>query len=378
MAQGLAGFRRRQTTGTLVGFPCTEGGDVVTKGQPGKRPSTQRRPVTLRDVALLARVDLSVVSRVVNDDVALKVTPATRRRVEEALRESGYRPNLAARGLRTAKTYTVGFVLPELTNPVYAPIVSGVQERADASGYVVVLGGTTTPGTRAEDDFAQLLDNGRVDGFLVSTGSVPEKRLGGLKECEEPVVLVNRALPQIDSVVVDDQAGAHLATQHLLELGHRQLAHVGGPRGLDTAERRLKGFQLACEEAGLANCPAVRADTWSPGAAFEAACHLLDGHQDLTALVVSTVSAGTGVLHAATIMGRVVPDDLSIIVMHDMPTAAFTHPPLTTVVLPLQELGRRAFDLLLARIGGAPLSGVVMVDGPPELLQRSSTGPPPA
>jgi LacI family transcriptional regulator len=327
----------------------------------------------LRDVAALAEVDVSVVSRVVNGDPRLRVSDATRERVERSLQELDYRPNVQARGLRLARTWTLGFVLPDLMNPFYAPIVEGVEQRASELGYMVVIV-RELDRARADDPelaFARLLHEDRVDGLLVASGRVDDAVLRALDGGRRPMVIVNRRVPGLTgSVVVDDAAAARVAADHLITLGHRRLGHVAGPRGIDNTARRQAGVAAAAALAG-ATLATVHGDGWDPGSGYAAARRLLAEH-DVTGIVATNIVVAAGVIGAAQERGVRVPEDLSVIALHDFPVAHFLRPSLTTVVLPLEELGRRAVDELMSRLAGDPRREIV-VPGDPRLIVRDST-----
>lgn len=333
---------------------------------------------TLRDVARLAGVDISTVSRVVNDDPALRIAGATRERVEAAVRELSYRPNVQARGLRLAKTWTIGFVLPDLMNPFYAPIVEGAERSASESGYMIVIVRELDRAELAETElsFERLVHQQRVDGLLVASGRVDDEVLRSLATEDRPLVIVNRRVPGVEGfVVVDDEAGARMATRHLLDLGHVRLGHVAGPAGIDNTLRRSAGFLAEATEHG-AETSVIHGDGWDPESGYRAAHRLLEEWRP-SAILATNIVVAAGVVGAAQERGLRVPEDLSVIGLHDFTVAPYLRPALTTVVLPLEELGRVAMGALLERLaGGSPRE--VMVNGTPSLLLRGSTASPTA
>jgi LacI family transcriptional regulator, galactose operon repressor len=339
------------------------------------RPKLRVYRPTLRDVAALARVDPSVVSRVVNDDPRLSISPETRTRVLAAIDKLGYRPNVMARGLRLARTWTIGFVLPDLGNPVYGQIVHGAQARAQENGYAIVLG-SPLQGTTIDPAFTRLLNERRFDGLLVASATVEDERLRELADGLAPVVVVNRRVEGVESsVVVDDAAGGALATEHLLALGHTRVAHLGGPVDVDTSVRRREGFEAAVARAGIHEAVVCAGGGYDAGAGFSAACRLLERHPDVTGIFAANVMIAIGAISAARERGLRVPDDLSLVALHDFPLAGFAEPPLTTVVMPLHELGVAAAELLLARIEGRSAESRILTI-PPRLIVRRSTAPP--
>jgi DNA-binding LacI/PurR family transcriptional regulator len=210
-----------------------------------------------------------------------------------------------------------------------------------------------------------------VDALLVASATVEDQLLRGLSRGAAPVLAVNRRIAgAVGSIVVDDAAGAQLATRHLLELGHRRIVHVSGPPAMDTSARRQAGYEQAMREAGLAPRVVVGRgwDAHSGYAVGEAALR----HRGTSALFVANIMAAIGVIRAARERGRDVPGDLSVVALHDSPVAEFFEPPLTTVQLPLEQLGRAAVELALERLGGASPRDVLLTD-PPRLLLRGST-----
>jgi LacI family transcriptional regulator len=332
------------------------------------RVDDEHRP-RLRDVAEAAGVDVSIASRILSGDGGLTVRPETRRRVLEAASRLSYRPNTAARALKTRKTMAIGMIVPELTNVAYATVALGADERASRAGYALLV---ATGSVRDRLDAIE----GRIDGLLVGIATSETLRIGELGG-RLPTVLVNRReLLGIPSVTVDDAAGATLATEHLLSLGHRHVAHVAGPQNSDTGRRRLAGYLAAMQAAGLAPGP-----DWMVEASYDeaggelAATRLLRASPRPTALFVANVRAAIGALAAARRLGLSVPRDLSLVGFHDAPFTMYLDPELTTVKMPLREMGSAAVESLLALVEGGSVEDV-QVSSPPELVVRGSTAAP--
>lgn len=338
-------------------------------------PGTEHRRTTIRDVAALAGVDVSLVSRVLNDHPKASAAPATRERIWEAARALGYRPNVLARGLRMARTWTLGLLLPNLSNPMYAEIARAAEERARARGYGLIFGTHVDGG--GDPTFERLLEERRVDGLLVASGTLGDADLRRVASAGHgPVVMLNRRVRGVGpSSTVDDAAGAAMAAGHLADLGHRRVAGIFGPGGIDTTRRRRSGFLAAAEAAGL-KATLVDMDGLDPAAGHAAADEIFRAHPGVTAIFASTFAIGMGVERAARAAGVRIPADLSLIALHDSELADFLNPPMTTVALPVGEMAHRGVDLLLALIdGGAPRS--VVARTPPELRRRESTARPP-
>jgi LacI family transcriptional regulator len=317
--------------------------------------------VTLADVAAHAGVDASVVSRVLSRDPRLNIRDATRDRVLRSVQVLDYRPNELARGLRTSRAKAFGLLIPDFANPVYSSIIAGAEAAATELGYLLVtasLAGQTA-----------VLGEGRVDGLLLAG---PEH---GLRP-DVPVILVNRRTAGARRyVILDDERAARLAVEHLAHLGHRRIAHVAGPEDADTAQRRLTGYLRAMTDAGLAvdDDLVVHADYTDTGGATAMRALVTRGRPP-TAVFVANVASAIGALHEARTAGLRLPGDLSVVAVHDLPLAGYLSPPLTTVRMPLGELGRQAITLLASVPPDEHVQ--VVVEGPMELVVRGSTAPP--
>lgn len=344
--------------------------------RPGSTPDKRTPRVTLVDVAKAAGVDKAVVSRVVNRDPALVIRPETRARVEAAVADLGYRANPAARSLRTAKAGTIGLVIPDFANPVYAQIISGAESAALASGHVLVTGSTSgVPSTAA---YLELLGHGRVDGLLIAGGAPSTKEQRTLDGLDLPWLLVNRR----DSrghryLILDDAHSADVAVSHLVELGHKRIAHIAGPATADTAQRRREGYERAMARHDLPTDAAwIQTCDYTMRGGVEAVIALFAGPHRPTAIYVANVAAAVGALHQLSAMGIAVPDQVSVVATHDTELASHVMPALTTVRMPLRQLGSHAVELLLGQPREAVIEETLASDI--ELVVRESTAPPPA
>jgi len=329
--------------------------------------------VTLEDVAREAGISKSIASRVLNGHPGLSVRPATRSRVEETASRLGYRPHAAARGLRRAETGAIGLLIPDLSQAVYARIVRGAFQRARDRDFAVLLAEDVVEG-EGETMLARLVQQGRVDGLIVASSRPRHPLLQALAEHSTPHVFANRAVRGSGrNVVMRDDLASVAAVDHLADLGHRSIAHIAGPLGLDTARRRESAFRRRADERGLAAVVVESQDFGEVGGAA-AAMQLLQAEPGVTALYTSTLNQAVGALDAAWRGGRIVPDDLSLITYDDMPLAEYLRPPLTTVLMPLAELGAQAVDALIDQLGGGEPRDVV-VQQLPRVIVRGSTAP---
>jgi DNA-binding LacI/PurR family transcriptional regulator len=329
------------------------------------------RSATLMDIARATGLHVSTVSRVLTDSPQLNVRPETRERILRAAEELRYRPNATARALRMASTGALGMLVPSLRNPVYAGIIRGAFERAWELNFVVVLaedGG----GGDAERAYERLVEQGRIDGLLIA-GVRPDSILPDHeREAPVPFVFVNRRHPGAHNVSMREEDAAALATRHLIELGHRRLAHLAGPAQIDTAQRRLAAFLETTAEAGIS--PRVVHAAFDERAGHDAMVELLRDREPATGVFASNLNQGLGALAAARNVGCLAPDDVSLITYDDDPINDFLSPPLTAIRMPVHELGMASVDAMLERLDGGPPKEVT-VPTAPELIVRSSTAP---
>jgi LacI family transcriptional regulator len=329
----------------------------------------------MRDVAKLAQVDVAVVSRVLRHDPTLSVRQETRERVHAAVAKLGYRPNPAARSLRTARAGAYGLVIPDFHNAVYAGIIEGAQNAALDLDCALFTAGLATPAADARK-FADVLGHGTVDGLLIAGSVSAEVLVGQFQNNGRPVLSVNRRLPGMNRyVILDDSAAARIGVEHLLALGHRKIGHIAGPRDSDTAERRLEGYEAALAGAGLSvPMSFVAHAAYSPSSGYEAMRRLLAQDNRPTAVFVANVTSALGALRAAQEAGLEVPGDVSLVSVHDAELAEYASPPLTVVSMPLYQLGARALELLATTQPQDVIQEVVST--PVELVVRQSAAPP--
>ena len=330
---------------------------------------------TIKDVALRAGVSVTTVSHVVND--TRHVSAKGRERVELAIRELGYVPNAMARSLKSNTTSTLGMLIPNSSNPYFAEIVRIVEDRCFGAGYTLVLCNTDDE-PRRQSVYLQVLAERRIDGLIVvSTGAGDDDSLvTQLHGLRIPTVLVDREIadPACDLVETAHMQGGLLAVRHLLSLGHKRIACIGGPVGVMPSEQRIEGWRMALAENGTT--PNADALLWRGGftsqGGYEAMHAILRTEQAPSAVFVCNDLMAIGALRAAHESGVHVPDELSIVGFDDIELSAYTSPPLTTVAQPKERIGALAVDMLLERVGGKRRDARKVVLQP-ELRVRAST-----
>ena len=337
-------------------------------------------PTTLRDVAAAARVHPATASRALNPDTRILVSEETARRVTEAAAALGYRPNPVARSLRTRRSHTIGVIIPDLNNPLFPPMVRGLEDRLTAAGYVALLGNSDGDNGKEQAIFEQMRAR-HVDGFVLATAHADDAVLAEAARAELPVVLMNRLDPDHDfsSVSVDNEQGMRMSVAHLVALGHTRIAHIAGPRQVSTGEGRRRGYYEGLKTAGLT--PDEDLVVSAAGFTVEEGtrcCRELLRRRDgggFTAIAVANDMLAVGCFAALDEAGLGCPDDLSLVGFNDMPFVDRLRPPLTTIRFPHYQLGTEAAGLLLDRVDShdAPVKILYLA---PELVIRGSTAPP--
>ena len=336
-----------------------------------------RQSVTIRDVARLAKVHPGTVSRALNPETRALVNAATAERVEAAAAALGYRPNPIARGLKTKRSFTVGVLVPDITNPLFPPILRGIEDRLSEAGYTALIVNTDNDGER-EAHAVEVMRARHVDGFISATARLERAPSDGLALAGAPIVLVNRGLEDgsLPMVGVDDRRGLGLAVEHVHSLGHRRIAHVGGPQGTSTGHQRYLGFEDALVALGLGpNRELVRIAGAFTAPEGEKACReLFDAKLEFTAIVAANDLLALGCYDALAAHGLSCPTDVSVVGFNDIPFLDRLRPPLTSVRVPQREIGVAAADLLLDCLVDADCRRQVWLE--PSLVVRGSTGPP--
>lgn len=309
--------------------------------------------VTLRDVAEHAGVHVSTASRALNEGTRAVVNPQTVDRVLEAARELGYRPNPMARGLRTNRSMTAGIVIPDIQNPLFGPIISGVESALADAGYSLLITDTRPDDRDSVSSITSTLMDRRVDGLILATATRDDGTVQGLVERGFPAVLVNRKSEDLDvpHIVGDDLAGIGLVVNHLAELGHERIGHIAGPQTLSTGLDRATAFRTCMSDLGLDPSAVLEADWYQVEPGYRTGSDLFDAHPDLTALVAANDLLALGAYRAIRERGREVGSDVSVTGYNDMQLLDLMQPPLTSVRVPYREMGVGAARMLLSIIG---------------------------
>jgi LacI family transcriptional regulator len=329
------------------------------------------RRTTMSDVAREAGVSLMTVSRVLNEKG--EVSAETRQRVLAVMARLDYRPSGVARSLATQRTSTIGLVVPDNANPFFSEVARGVEHAAYAHGYNVFLCNTDEDLDR-ERAVLHSLEEKRVDGLVLCSSRLEDDELRSMIARHPAMVLVNRRLEGegVSAVLVDDELGGRLATEHLLRTGRRRIGFLTGPTASRSGRQRVNGYLAAFAAAGVPYGSAwVRPCAPTVEGGRQASRELLAAHPGLTALLCYNDLVAVGALQACAELHCAVPGQLAIVGFDDIPLAALVTPPLTTCRAPRYELGCEAMRLLLDHISAsAPQHNEVMLQ--PELVVRAS------
>ncbi len=325
--------------------------------------------VTMSDVAREAGVSLMTVSRVLNGKA--EVSPETRQRVLDVIARLDYRPSGVARSLVTRRTRTIGLVVPDNANPFFSEVARGVEHAAYAHGYNVFLCNTDEDLER-ERAVLQSLEEKGVDGVVLCSSRLEDDELRTVIARHPAAVLLNRRLEGVAAVLVDDEQGGRMATEHLLRAGRRRVGFLTGPPASRSGRQRVTGYRAAFVAAGLPCSPAWAwpcAPTVDGGR--QGTRELLGGHPGMTALLCYNDLVAIGALQACAELHVAVPGELAVVGFDDIPLAALVTPSLTTCRAPRYDLGCEAMRLLLQCLdASSEQTGEVLMQ--PELIVRAS------
>jgi DNA-binding LacI/PurR family transcriptional regulator len=344
---------------------------VKPPGRTGQRGS---RPASIKDIARVAQVSHSTVSRALRDSPL--VNPDTAETIRRIARQCGYRANAAARSLATQRTLTVGVVVTNISDPFVAGVVGGIEDVASERGFSVFLANANADPDR-EVHVVRSFEERRVDGIVVTSSRVGAQYVPLLTRRRIPIVLLNNQHPSqfAHSVMIDNVQGSLEGTKHLLELGHRRIAFLGDRNGRHSDTERLQGYRMALTAAGVPRDPrlVVHGDGKADGAG-EAIAGLLALAQRPTAIFCYNDMSALGAMHALRCAGLQIPADVSLVGFDDLYFSQYLAPPLTTIHQPMREMGRMAMETLLGILSGTRSGHNIKVPG--ELIVRGSTAAP--
>lgn len=340
-----------------------------------EEPGRRLKPVTIKDVADHVGAAVSSVSRALNNHA--DVSDLMRGKVMKAAKDLNYQPDYLAQSLRRGATRSVGFLLRDLSNPIFADIVVGAEDRLSEDGYSLLLAHSGS-GPAFSEDGIRLLQHRRVDGFLLSLESEQmTEALSAIADQNMPIVLVDREVPDLVASMVrcDHRTGVRRATEHLITLGHKRIGFLTGSRDIFASRDRYAGFRDALATIGREpEEELVRFDSYSSPRAHASTLELMGLTRPPTAIIASGVQSIAGVLGAMRQLGLRFAEDLSIVCCDEVQLLQYLDPPMSVVRRDARLMGRLAAELLLERLeGDAPVRTAVV---PTEYIPRgSSTAP---
>ncbi len=337
----------------------------------------QKKKVNIKDVAARARVHASTVSRVLNEETRSMVSERVGNRIIRIAEEMGYARSPLASGLRTGKSYTIGVLIPDLTNPLFPPIVRGIERTLTAESYIAMLADSDN-NRQQEEVLLKSMKSRRIDGLILATAHRKDAVVDSCIEDGIPLVLVNRTVDgrDVDSVTTDDALGIELAVEHLLEQGHSHIAYLGGPVDTSTGNDRYQAFRKMMKSGRFTSAPKLihNCKGFHEEGGYRGMLKLLKSGEPFTAVVVANDLLALGSLDALREQGLECPRDISITGFNDMPFVDRLQPPLTSLRIPHNQIGVEAARLLLAQIR-EPGRSKVALKLEPQLMVRGSTAP---
>lgn len=334
------------------------------------------KKVTIKDIAKILGVNQSTVSRALNTSTSHMVTPELVKKVSDKARELGYYPNRMAAALVHNRSFTVGMLVPDLTNPVFPPIIRGLEDVFDKHGYTLIVINSDNKEEYERTAFRKLRERG-IDGCIMATAHRQDDVVDECMQQKIPLVLVNRMTDRhdVNCVINDDEVGIRLTVDHLLELGHEKIAHISGPQNTTTGHARLKKFKACMKEHKLEHSHVVIGKSFSVKSGYEAMKKLLKQKEDITAVVTANDLLALGCLDAMKEAGLKCPEDISITGYNNIPFMGRIMPALTTVAIEHYQIGLRAAETLLAQLKSKDRETIV-IKLMPKLIVRDSTAAP--
>lgn len=335
----------------------------------------QRKRTTLRELAESIGVHSSTVSRVMNPETRHLISDAVVEQVLSAAHQLNFFPNQSAATLRTSRSHIIGVVLPDIANPIFPPILRGIEDELARNGYIPLIANAEGGKERQRFVIDQMVGR-QVDGLILATSERHDPLLEHCLAVGIPVVVVNRSEDsnRASCVVGDNLLAMLQAVAHLVKSGHTCVAHVAGPDDLSTGHERRLGFLEAVRVNGLkkTHCPVVEAKALHRDEGRAACDRLLENHRGITAIVAANDLLALGCYDSICAHGLRCPQDISVVGHNDMPLMDSVAPPMTTVRIPLYEMGVRAAILMLEKLDGTTTAHVNIVLRP-ELVVREST-----
>ena len=336
-------------------------------------------PTRLKDLAMKTGYSISTISRAL---LGYKdVSSETRQKIEEAAKKHDYYPYQSARQLRAGKTYVAGFLIPtygmRFSDPFFIELLTGIGDGAAAENYDVLVG-TSPEGENEIEAYKRIVAGGRVDGVIITRTKKSDKRVEYLLKAHLPFVLLGRTSdkPDVAFIDIDSKSGIKLLTEHLIKIGHRKIGFITSPDGLVFTQYRNEGYREALKNSGIKYNPAfIKAGDLTQETGKKLGLELLKQQNRPTAIVAANDLTALGIYSAANQLGLKIGHDISICGYDGIALAENAHPSLTTIQVPIYEIGKQLFDMLYKIMNNRPLKQRQILL-PPQPVIRNSVGPP--
>ncbi|WP_025774744.1 LacI family DNA-binding transcriptional regulator [Neomoorella thermoacetica] len=328
--------------------------------------------ITIKDIAQRSGVSCSTVSRVLTNHP--NVDPKTRERVKQVIDELGYRPSRIARGLVMGQINVVALIIGDIRNPFYAELTRAVKDILNKEGYMVVVSDSDYD-PQKEEIYIRAAEEYGFAGIIMITAMETEALIQQLEKLRCPVVLLNRYLPSVetDVISVDNYLGGYLAAEHLIKLGHRNIAHLAGFKNSSATRDRLRGFIDAHVHYGIQlNQERIVYGNLQMEAGYKFAKEYLSQNEDITAVFCGNDLMALGLIEALYEEGKEIPRDISVIGYDDIDMASLARVKLTTIRQPQYEMGQTAAEVLIDRMKGK-IGAPKRIIFTPKLIIREST-----
>ena len=335
--------------------------------------NTPPRKATIRDVARAVGVHHSSVSRALNPNTSSRISPEMAGKIHRAAEKLGYMPNIAASSLKQNRSFALGVLVPDITNPVFPPIIRGIQKVAEEAGFTVLIANTDDEESK-EQEALKMMNSRSVEGLIAATARRQDPLVEECIKRHMPFVLVNRSVDEqnVNAVVLDEAKGMRSILDYLLSLGHKRIAHIAGPQFSSTGYERAKEFSIHMQANNLDGTLVEEAKKYTFEEGRRAFHVLIEHAPDITAIAAGNDTLALGCLDAMAVAKKRCPEDISVVGVNDIPFLSRMNPSLTTLSVPKYEMGIQSSRILLDLIKEPSRASIIM-RMQPNLIRRGST-----
>ncbi|MCF0148552.1 MAG: LacI family DNA-binding transcriptional regulator [Clostridium sp.] len=329
------------------------------------------RKITLQDIAEYANVSRTTASMVLNDK-KINVSKETRSRILEAAKELNYIPNSLARSLSTKKSYTIGFIVPDIENPFFAEMAKAIETEAEKQGYSLILCNTFNS-SKKEEEYVRLLISKLVDGVIIVANGKKNNAMNLLKSNGVPFVIVDRHIEEekdINGVFCDNEEGIGLGIDYLIKKGYKNIAFVGTTQNEVSLNSRIRFFEKISKERNIFNESLLEEDEISLQGGIKATERLINKNKNIDAIFYSSDVMAIGGIKSLIRKGLKIPEDIGILGYDNIGICDYIEPELTTIAQPIYNMGKEAFNLLINVINDSQEENIILLK--PYLVERKT------